>query len=72
MVLCGGKELLAYKKPHTYMHKERRPMTTQSSTRRKFEYGGLLKMDQSDEASLRRHVVGGARDVYVTCGKDAR
>lgn len=54
------------------MHKERRSMTTQSETRRKFEYGGLLEMDQSDEASLRRHVVGGARDVYVTCGEDGR
>lgn len=72
MVLCGGKQLLAYKNPHTYVHKERRSMTTQSETRRKFEYGGLLEMDQSDEAPLRRHVVGGARDVYVTCGKDGR
>lgn len=54
------------------MHKERRSMTTEDKPRRKFEYGGLLEMDQSGEATRRRPVVGGARDVYVICERDRR
>lgn len=54
------------------MHKERRRMTTEAKPRRKFEYGGLLEMDQSGEATRRCPVVGGARDVYAICENHRR
>lgn len=55
---------------HPDFHKERRPITRESVHRRKFEYGGLLKIDQSGEAwelALCRHIVGGAREVLAKC-----
>lgn len=36
-------------------------MTTEAKPRRKFEYGGLLEMDQSGDATWLRPAVGGAQ-----------